>query len=66
MRKEIILFLGRKWTKGKLRTRTQADVRGCWRDSMILLEQLAQKPTTTEVAACLLPPSPSMMLFGQE
>ena len=54
-----------RYTKEDLQKVTKKDIRNNWGDVMELLEKLMENKHSTDVAAYLLPPSKSQLLFGQ-
>ena len=52
--------------KDQMHKRTEKEIRDCWGDAMRLLHKLDEKPTSTDVAAFLLLPSPTQLAYGQQ
>ena len=62
----IKLYLGIVLLRDQMHKREEREIRDCWGDAMRLLEKLDAKPHETNVAATLLPPSPTQLAYNQQ
>ena len=62
----FINYLGVLLLKDQMHKRSERELRDCWGDAMKLLEKLDLKPTSTDVAAMLLLPSPTQLAYEQQ
>lgn len=61
-----LINLGVLLMKDQMHKRTEREIRDCWGDATALLAKLDNRPTSTDVAAMLLLPSPTQLAYDQQ